>query len=136
MGIITITLIGLIYLFTFTISLLATSQEILNMSEQESLKMELVRDIVLCVFGGNTDLSIKPIMVLGQMGVMVMIFCHIPFIFYIGKEHILQSIDEHYNFSLSQMVDRIKHRFKGDPRHFLVEKQFKEIDVKLEASDV
>lgn len=58
-----------------------------------------------------------------------MILCHIPFIFYIGKEHILQSIDEQTNFSLSQMVDRIKHRFKGDPRHFLVEKQFKEIEI-------
>lgn len=70
------------------------------------------------------NLAYKPILVVGHLGIELMLFCHIPFVFYIGKEHILQAVDEHLNFSLSLMVDRIKNRFKGDPRHFLVQKKF------------
>ena len=47
-----------------------------------------------------------------------------PFNYYIGKEFVLQAIDEIYTESLSQMIYRIKNKFTGDPRFFLVQKKY------------
>ena len=58
--------------------------------------------------------------------------------FYIGKEYILQSVDEHLNYSLSLMIDRIRSDFKGDPRYFLVERKFnlRRSSITIESEDV
>jgi hypothetical protein len=58
------------------------------------------------------------------MGIIFQLICHMPFIYFIGKEHILQCIDEHQNYNLSQMVDRIKSNISGDPRFFLAQRKF------------
>lgn len=84
----------------------------------------MIRDIILGVFGGDQALIDNPLLFMGHLGMIIMMILHIPFIFYIGKEHILQSIDEYQKSSLSQMVDRIRDKYKGDPRFFLVQKKF------------
>ena len=53
-----------------------------------------------------------------------------PFIFFIGKEHLLQCYDEFTNHSLSLMVDRIKSNVNGDPRFFRAQRKFKLIENK------
>jgi len=43
----------------------------------------------------------------------------------VGKEHILQSLDEIKNYSLSQMVDRIKQNSStADPRNLRLQRQY------------
>jgi len=85
---------------------------------------EVVRDVILCIFGNNQIYYPKPILFIGHLGVIVQLLCHLPLIFYIGKEHVLQSVDEYQNVSLSQMVDRIRDNISGDPRFFLAQKKY------------
>lgn len=117
MAVWTYIIIGFSYMIIFLISMLATGQD-------GDDKWQVVRNVIMCVYGNNRTLTFKPILAIGHLGMIVMLICHVPFIYFIGKEHILSSIDELMNKSLSQMVDRIKNRFKGDPRHFLVQKKF------------
>jgi len=42
-----------------------------------------------------------------QFFLIVQLFLHIPFIYYIAKENILVLIDEVYHNSTSKMIDRI-----------------------------
>jgi len=86
--------------------------------------MEIVRDVLLAVMGSDDGLQQKPILIIGHFGVILQLICHMPFIYFIGKEHVLQCVDEFLNSSLSLMVDRIRFTFKGDPRFFLVQRRF------------
>jgi hypothetical protein len=124
MGIATYLIIGMIYLVIYGISWLASFDTNQTVGGYET-KFQVTRDIIMTVYGTNIEMSkSKPILVVGQLGMIVLLICHVPFIYFIGKEHILSCVDEIMNKSLSQMVDRIKNKFKGDHRHFLVEKKF------------
>ena len=112
----------LIYFIVFCISWAATPPE--DRVYRTISNWQIVRDVILCVFGSNPNLNSFPIIIVGHLGVVVQLMFHMPFIFFIGKEHILQCIDEHYNQSLSLMIDRIKNKFKGDPRFFLAQRKF------------
>ena len=70
---------------------------------------------MMCIFGNQAKYYDSLLLILGRAFIM-QLTCHIPLIYYVGKEHILQTIDEIKNYSLSQMVDRIK--LNGDPRYF------------------
>jgi len=52
-------------------------------------RMEIFRDVVLAVLGSDVDLQQKPILIIAHFGVILQLICHMPFIFFIGKEHIL-----------------------------------------------
>lgn len=66
---------------------------------------------------------------------MIRLIFHAPFKYYIGKEHFLVSLDEIYNQSMSKMINRMKNS-KGDPAHYLAEKERRRFLVSLEmASD-
>ena len=124
----TVLTVFVLYMLLFIISWLATPDPqtaLTNKSVDQAItKAEIVRDIILVVLGSNENVHSKDILCLGHMGVILQLICHMPFIFYIGKEHVLQAVDEHYYNSLSLMIDRIKNDRAGDPRFFLAEKKY------------
>lgn len=68
----------------------------------------MFRDVLMCIFGRSGQFYGKFVLKLATVGIAVQLVCHMPFIYYIGKEHMLQCFDEYFNGSLSKMVDRIK----------------------------
>ena len=58
---------------------------------------------------------------LAQFFMVLQLFFYTPFIYYIAKEHLLVSLDEIINRSVSRMIDRVKTQTLGDPRFFLAE---------------
>ena len=61
------------------------------------------------------------------MCLVIQLLVHIPFLYYIGKEHILIAYDEYINENLTLIVDRVRNK-QGDPRHYLVEEQSNKTD--------
>jgi len=90
---------------------------------QELSKAEIVRDVIIAVLGNNEMFLDNYLLILAHFGIVLMFICHMPFMFFIGKEHILTCVDEYYNNSLSLMVTRIRDFDKGDHRYFLVERK-------------
>jgi hypothetical protein len=114
-----------LYLFIFTVSWLATPIEEQVIDKNTPIpKAEILRDIILAVLGSNENFRTKPILVVGHFGVIMQLICHVPLMFFIGKEHLLTCIDEHFNNSLSLMLNRIKNSQYGDPRYYLVERKY------------
>lgn len=62
---------------------------------------------------------------IAQMLMVLQLFFHIPFTYYIAKEHLLVCVDEVMNQSLSLMIDRKRKTVVGDPRFFLAERDRK-----------
>ena len=85
----------------------------------------------MSIFGKSGVYYGKISIELTSVFIMLQVACHLPFIYYIAKEHLLQVIDEYNKASLSKMVDRIKgvNGETGDPRFFLVQRLFRLKDV-------
>lgn len=124
LGFMILMVIGTIFFFIFFFAFLSTPDP--NKIQGPNLTpWEIVRDTIIGVLGNNHELEQYTILKIGHLGIVLQSLLHMPFIFFIGKEHILQCYDEYKNHSLSLMVDRIKSNVTGDPRYFRAEKRFK-----------
>lgn len=124
-GYITILGVAVLQLFIFISSWLATPTGGVVEDDSVVTKSEVVRDIIFAVLGNNQNLQWYFILIVANFFVVVQMLFHMPFTFYIGKEHILQCYDEYTKHSLSLMVDRIKNSTSGDPRFFRAERKYK-----------
>ena len=57
---------------------------------------------------------------------VLQLFFHTPFVYYISKEHLLVCVDEIINQSMSKMIERMKDTRQGDHRYFLAERDTKQ----------
>jgi hypothetical protein len=113
---------GACYLGLFGVCFFSTTTE----TTDKIKGIDVLRDVIFCVVGESGIFYGKPILLAMTASVMIQMACYIPLLFYIAKEHLLQSIDEFSSASLSKMVDRIKGitAAVGDPRFFLVSRSF------------
>ena len=121
----TILSVGFLYLYIFGIGYLGSS---IHKSEDGKPTdyggIKIFRNVLMSIFGSSGEDYSKSILKVAHFGIILQLVCHMPFIYFIGREHILQCIDEHQNNNLSKMVDRIKSNISGDPRFFLAQRKF------------
>ena len=117
-GVLTILIIGVFYLLIF-------GSTYLQFVDGEKLKFTrlLVTSIFSDASAGNCQLRSIPVLIANLLKISQLFF-HMPFMYYIGKEHFLVCVDEILNQSMSQMIDRKLDR-TGDPRFFLFQRDRK-----------
>jgi len=87
--------------------------------------MQIAQVVMMSIFGNQVKYFDSYLLLFGRSLIILQLTFHIPLIYYVGKEHILQSLDEIKNYSLSQMVDRIKQNSStADPRNFRLQRQY------------
>ena len=111
-GVLTILIIGAFYLFIFGSTYLPFVGNGL-----------LVISIFSDASAGSCQFRSPPILIANLLKILQLFF-HMPFMYYIGKEHFLVCVDEILNQSMSQMIDRKLDR-TGDPRFFLFQRDRK-----------
>ena len=124
-GYATVLSVGFLYLYIFGIGYLGSS---IHKSEDGKPTdyggIKIFRNVLMSIFGSSGEDYSKTILKVAHLGIILQLICHMPFIYFMGREHILQCIDEHQNSNLSKMVDRIKSNISGDPRFFLAQRKF------------
>ena len=121
-GLITVVLLYIFYM-SIIVSIKYTQVDVPNFDKVSQFRKTAIWTVFNIGFGFKTRrycISEWPLVFLIQSSIILQLLVHIPYIYYIGKENFLMMFDEHQNYNLTSMVNRVRSE-QGDPRYFLAE---------------
>jgi hypothetical protein len=91
-GYATVISVGVVYLMIFGIGYLG-SYNVYDLVDKKTTPyyggIKLVRNVMMSIFGSDGEYYGKKMLIFAHLGIISQLICHMPFIYFIGKEHIL-----------------------------------------------